>query len=131
MPAFPSSQPMTAATPTGATPMLREDDPNVPRSSDGLAFWNVHAPESQRTPVCPPWLAVCDAADRAQLALRDSEYEALSWAAVKATIQSNRLGDFKRWPSDLWRYRAHMEVCVCVMEIGGFLFLLLENGWLM
>lgn len=81
------------------------------RNTSGVAFWNVHIPQSDWTDECPEYLqyAFKDHKDRGVLSTPDTEYQRQSWDAVRELIRGNRLDMFKRVPSQLRLYREYCQ----------------------
>ncbi|KAI9654733.1 MAG: hypothetical protein M1831_005320 [Alyxoria varia] len=87
------------------------NDLNAPaKSTDGIPFWNVNIPKEEWTDHCPDYLSQVDHYDQAQLAVKDDEYQAMSWQEVKVIVrETNRLELFKRYPSELRKYRVYVQ----------------------
>ena len=60
---------------------------SVANSTDGIPFWNVNIPETEWTDHCPEYLAQLDQYDQAQLAVKDDEYQAMSWHEVRDIVR--------------------------------------------
>lgn len=90
-----------------------------------IPYWNVNVPHGQWSVECPEYLANVDEYDRAQLGVKDQDYNLMTWSDVQNIIskydgapiclqvinhgpETNHLELFKRVPSDLRRYREHM-----------------------
>lgn len=52
-----------------------------------VAYWNVNAPEQEWTDQCPDYLRDVDHWDRAQLGVRDSDYELMPWEEVRNIVR--------------------------------------------
>lgn len=71
---------------------------------EGIPFWQVNVPESQRTADCPPFLAHLSPKDCDIIGTPDANFTILSWSAVQLLTATNRLDLFERLPSNLRRY---------------------------
>ncbi|KAI6093244.1 hypothetical protein F4821DRAFT_222508 [Hypoxylon rubiginosum] len=73
-------------------------------SVDSLPYWQINVPENDRTEECPEFLASLSDKDIEQISSWDSEYHIATWPEVQNIVAENRLGDFRRIPSELRRY---------------------------
>ncbi|KAI1767576.1 hypothetical protein GGR53DRAFT_463262 [Hypoxylon sp. FL1150] len=73
-------------------------------SVDSLPYWHVNIPEDERSEECPEFLASLSAKDIGQISTPDAAYRIATWPEVQAVVAQNRLGDFRRVPSQLRRY---------------------------
>lgn len=73
--------------------------------STALPWWQVNVPDHLRSEACPDFLVDCNEKDRRIIGTPNSEYTPYSWQQVKDIVNSNRLGDLVRKPSELRRYR--------------------------
>ncbi|KAI0852507.1 hypothetical protein F5Y00DRAFT_226804 [Daldinia vernicosa] len=73
-------------------------------SVDGLPYWQVNVPENERTEECPEFLRSLSVKDIGIIGTPDSEYTVSTWPEVQNIVAENRLGSFRRIPSDLRRY---------------------------
>jgi hypothetical protein len=82
-----------------------------PPSSNTNQFWNTNLPLHQHTSVCPSFLlyAYSDPKDLRTLSTPDSAFTPQTWQEVTDLIRENRLHDFQRVPSELYRYRRFVE----------------------
>lgn len=71
-----------------------------------LPFWQVNIAPEDREDECPPYLQNLSAKDVEIIGTRDEDYRVKTWNEVVTIVQSRRLQDFQRRPSDLRRYRA-------------------------
>lgn len=76
-----------------------------PEPEPFLPYWQVNVPSEDREEECPEYLQNLSDKDVGILATRDQNYHAQSWDRVADIVRSGRLQDFRRWPSDLRRYR--------------------------
>ncbi|KAI1103307.1 hypothetical protein F4804DRAFT_310353 [Jackrogersella minutella] len=76
-------------------------------SVNTLPYWQVNVPESERTEECPEFLRALSAKDVGIIGTPDAAYQAATWAEVQGIVAENRLGAFRRVPSDLRRYLEH------------------------
>lgn len=70
-----------------------------------LPFWQVNIAPEHRQNDCPPALRNLSAKDVGIIGTRDEDYHIQTWDEVVDIVRSNRLQDFRRWPTDLRRYR--------------------------
>lgn len=73
-----------------------------------LPWWQVNIPPKERENQCPEPLRDLCAKDREIIGTRDEDYHPQTWGEVVDIIRTGRLGDFRRWPSDLRRYREYI-----------------------
>lgn len=73
-----------------------------------LPWWQVNIPPEERDIECPESLQNLSAKDREILGTRNEDHHPQSWDEVVDIIRTSRLGDFRRWPSDLRRYREYI-----------------------
>lgn len=73
-----------------------------------LPFWQVNIPPEERDDVCPEFLQNSSAKDMAIMSTRDEDYHVQTWDEVIDIVRTNRLDDFHRRPSELWRYREYI-----------------------
>lgn len=73
-----------------------------------LPFWQVNIPPEERDDVCPEFLQNSSAKDVAIMSTRDEDYHVQTWDEVIDIVRTNRLDDFHRRPSELWRYREYI-----------------------
>lgn len=73
-----------------------------------LPWWQVNIPLEEREIECPEPLRSLSAKDKEIIGTRDEDYRPQTWAEVVNIVRTNRLGDFRRWPSDLRRYREYI-----------------------
>lgn len=99
--------PRAAAILTRVRPSVRPDRCFMSVPQD-LPFWQVNVPEHLRRDQCPDYLVGLSDKDRRHLSTPDSEFRVHSWPEVRDLVQSGRLDLFRRWPSELHRYRAFM-----------------------
>ncbi|KAK6948442.1 hypothetical protein Daesc_010208 [Daldinia eschscholtzii] len=69
-----------------------------------LPYWQVNVPENERTEECPEFLRSLSVKDIGIIGTPDSEYTVSTWPEVQQIVAENRLGSFRRIPSDLRRY---------------------------
>lgn len=74
---------------------------------EGIPFWHVNIPESERTPECPDFLASLAPKDREIIGTPDAQFKVKSWPEVQHLIATNRMDLFERLPSNLRRYIAY------------------------
>ncbi|SMY18597.1 unnamed protein product [Zymoseptoria tritici ST99CH_1A5] len=76
-----------------------------------LQFWNTNLPPPLRTPTCPSFLlyAYSNPKDLRTLSTPDAHFTPQTWSEVATLIAENRLEDFQRVPSELYRYRKFVE----------------------
>lgn len=70
-----------------------------------LPYWQVNVPREDREEACPEYLQNLSDKDVAIIGTRDENFHAQSWDRVADIVRSGRLQEFRRWPSDLRRYR--------------------------
>lgn len=70
-----------------------------------LPFWQVNIPPEERVDVCPEFLQNSNAKDVGIMSTRDEDYQVQTWDEVLDIVRTERLYDFHRRPSELWRYR--------------------------
>ncbi|KAJ4394577.1 hypothetical protein N0V93_003796 [Gnomoniopsis smithogilvyi] len=70
-----------------------------------LPFWHVNIAPENRQEDCPAALQQLSEKDIGIIGTRDEDYRIQTWDEVVDIVRSNRLQDFRRWPSDLRRYR--------------------------
>ncbi|PSR81689.1 hypothetical protein BD289DRAFT_372335 [Coniella lustricola] len=80
-------------------------DPEAAPQPGFLPYWQVNVPPSERQTDCPAPLRNLSAKDRRLIGLPDEEYRVQSWAEVVDIVRTGRLADFRRWPTELRRYR--------------------------
>lgn len=51
-----------------------------------IPYWNTNLPEDQWTDECPDYLLEVDDQDKAQLSIRDEDYELMNWDTVKQLV---------------------------------------------
>ncbi|KAI0117355.1 hypothetical protein F4814DRAFT_448357 [Daldinia grandis] len=73
-------------------------------SVGSLPYWQVNVPEDERTEECPEFLRSLSVKDSSIIGTPDSEYTVSTWPEVQNIVAENRLGSFRRIPSDLRRY---------------------------
>ncbi|ROW11620.1 hypothetical protein VMCG_01438 [Cytospora schulzeri] len=73
-----------------------------------LPFWQVNIPPEERDDVCPEFLRNSSPKDMAIMSTRDEDYRVQTWDDVIDIVRTNRLDDFHRRPSELWRYREYI-----------------------
>lgn len=73
-----------------------------------LPWWQVNIPSEEREARCPEPLRNLCAKDREIIGTWDEDYQPQTWDEVVDIIHTDRLGDFRRWPSDLRRYREYI-----------------------
>lgn len=81
--------------------MKMDSDPE-----DGpLPYWQVNIAPEDRQDDCPVALQTLSDKDIGIISTRDEDYRVQTWDEVVDIVRTNRLQDFRRWPSDLRRYR--------------------------
>ncbi|CAN8099246.1 unnamed protein product [Discula destructiva] len=70
-----------------------------------LPFWQVNISPEDREDDCPAYLQDLSEKDRAIIGTRNDDYSVQTWDEVLGIVRSGRLQDFRRWPTDLRRYR--------------------------
>ncbi|KAI0842863.1 hypothetical protein F5Y06DRAFT_256278 [Hypoxylon sp. FL0890] len=73
-------------------------------SVENLPYWQVNVPGNERTEECPEFLRSLSVKDISIISTPDSEYKIATWPEVQNIVAENRLGAFRRVPSDLRRY---------------------------
>lgn len=73
-----------------------------------LRWWQVNIPPEERETECPEPLRNLSAKDRDIIGTRDEDYHPQTWDEVVDIVRTDRLGDFRRWPSDLRMYRQYI-----------------------
>lgn len=85
--------------------MGSNSDPEPPAPSSLLPFWQFNIAPSERQTECPEPLRHLSAKDIRLIGMRDEDYHVQSWAEVVDIVRTGRLADFRRWPTELRRYR--------------------------
>lgn len=81
--------------------MKMDSDPgHVP-----LPYWQVNIAPENRQDDCPVALQNLSDKDIGIIGTRDEDYHVQTWDEVVDIVRTNRLQDFRRWPSELRRYR--------------------------
>lgn len=70
-----------------------------------LPYWQVNIAPEDRQDHCPVALQNLSDKDISLIGTRDEDYRVQSWGEVVDIVRTNRLQDFRRWPSELRRYR--------------------------
>lgn len=70
-----------------------------------LPYWQVNIAPEDRQDDCPVALQNLSDKDIGIIGSRDEDYCVQSWDEVVDIVRTNRLQDFRRWPSELRRYR--------------------------
>lgn len=78
-------------------------------TKNDLPYWQVNVEEHERTAECPEALLYVNDKDRSIISTPNSEYTPQTWSQVVGFVESNHLELFKRWPSDLRRYRVFIH----------------------
>lgn len=73
-----------------------------------LPWWQVNIPPREREAECPEPLRNLSAKDKEIIGTRNEDYRPQTWDEVVDLVRTRRLGDFRRWPSDLRRYREYI-----------------------
>ncbi|KAK2611240.1 hypothetical protein N8I77_004601 [Diaporthe amygdali] len=76
--------------------------------SDPLPYWQVNIPPEDREEKCPEFLRDVSNKDVGIIGTPNEEYRVQTWQEVVGFIRTDRLADFRRWPSDLRRYREYI-----------------------
>lgn len=109
------------------------DDTEFPGQAQPASFvtpyWNVNVEPHLQTVSCPPYLLDLSQKDLTHLLVPDRDYTRLTWPFIRTLVESNRLQDFTRLPSDLHRYRKF--VYDITLEYGSVERFMLEErlGW--
>ncbi|KAI3400455.1 hypothetical protein diail_3076 [Diaporthe ilicicola] len=77
-------------------------------SPDQLPYWQVNIPSEDHEEKCPEFLRNISAKDIEIIGTPDEDYHVQTWQQVVDIIRTDRLADFRRWPSDLRRYRKYI-----------------------
>lgn len=81
--------------------MQMDSDPrDVP-----LPYWQVNIAPENRLDDCPVALQNLSDKDIGIIGTRDEDYHVQTWDEVVDIVRTSRLQDFRRWPSELRRYR--------------------------
>ncbi|KAF3764948.1 hypothetical protein M406DRAFT_331264 [Cryphonectria parasitica EP155] len=72
---------------------------------EALPFWQVNIAPKDREDECPEPLRDLSAKDVRLIGTRDEDYHVQTWDEVVNIVGTGRLGDFRRWPTELRRYR--------------------------
>lgn len=75
---------------------------------DPLPYWQVNVPPEDREEKCPEFLRDVSNKDVGIIGTPNEEYRVQTWQEVVGFIHTDRLADFRRWPSDLRRYREYI-----------------------
>ncbi|KAL1868679.1 hypothetical protein Daus18300_005813 [Diaporthe australafricana] len=75
---------------------------------DPLPYWQVNITPECREEKCPEFLRDISAKDVAIIGTPDEDYRAQTWQQVVGFIRTDSLADFRRWPSELRRYREYI-----------------------
>lgn len=70
-----------------------------------LPFWQVNVAPEHREGICPEYLQNLSAKDIGVIGTHDFDYIPQTWEEVVNIVRSGRLQDFRRWPTELRRYR--------------------------
>lgn len=70
-----------------------------------LPFWQVNVRPEDRKEECPEALRNLSDKDMEIIGTRDEDYHVQSWEEVVYFVRKQRLADFRRWPTELRRYR--------------------------
>lgn len=70
-----------------------------------LPFWQVNVQPDEREEECPEPLQNLSDKDVGIIGTRDEDYRVQPWEQVVEIVRSGTLQDFRRWPSELRRYR--------------------------
>lgn len=73
-----------------------------------LPYWQVNVPPEEREEECPEALRNLSDKDMGIIGTRDEDYRVQAWDEVVDIIRTSRLADFRRWPTDLRRYRQYI-----------------------
>lgn len=65
-------------------------------AEEKLPYWNYNIPKDRWTEECPAFLVGGDAADAAQLATRDEDYQLMSWEDVQDIISAHQTLSYLR-----------------------------------
>ncbi|KAL4979667.1 hypothetical protein BDW66DRAFT_94910 [Aspergillus desertorum] len=73
-------------------------------STGSIPYWNVNVPKAQRTVECPNFLRDQSEKNISILSTPDERYQRQGWELVRRIVETNRIDQFKRLPSDLRKY---------------------------
>lgn len=90
------------------TPANHPQMGSCPDPESQLPWWQVNISPEKREIACPEPLRNLGAKDREIIGTWDEDYRPQTWDEVVDIIRTDRLGDFRRWPSDLRRYREYI-----------------------
>lgn len=71
-------------------------------------WWQVNVSLHERENECPEPLQNLSVKDKEIIGTRNEDYHPQTWDEVVDIVRTGRLGDFRRWPSDLRRYREYI-----------------------
>ncbi|KAL4878389.1 hypothetical protein BJY04DRAFT_195913 [Aspergillus karnatakaensis] len=91
----------------------------VPAPSDNLPYWNVNVPRDCWTVDCPSFLRNQSEKNISILLTPDEQYQRQGWELVRQIVETNRIDQFQRLPSDLRKYLEYKERIVA--EYGSIM----------
>ncbi|KAL4783152.1 hypothetical protein BJX76DRAFT_348829 [Aspergillus varians] len=75
------------------------------RSSTGsIPYWNINIPPARWTVECPSFLRNQSEKNIGILSTPDEQYQKQGWEFVRQIVETNKIDQFQRLPSDLRRY---------------------------
>ncbi|KAL3474701.1 hypothetical protein BJX99DRAFT_231158 [Aspergillus californicus] len=74
-----------------------------------IPFWNVNIPQAQWTINCPSYLRNQSEKNVGILSTPDKQYQTQGWDVVRQIVETNRIDQFQRLPSDLRKYLQFKE----------------------
>ncbi|KAL4998817.1 hypothetical protein BDV10DRAFT_166348 [Aspergillus recurvatus] len=78
-------------------------------STGSIPYWNVNVPTAQWTVKCPRFLRDQSEKNIGILSTPDEQYQRQGWELVRRIVETNRIDQFQRLPSDLRKYLEYKE----------------------
>ncbi|KAL4910910.1 hypothetical protein BDW74DRAFT_142065 [Aspergillus multicolor] len=74
-----------------------------------IPYWNVNVPRAQWTVECPSFLRDQSEKNTSILSTPDEQYQRQGWELVRQIVETNKIDQFQRLPSDLRKYLEYKE----------------------
>ncbi|KAL4986103.1 hypothetical protein BDW68DRAFT_163943 [Aspergillus falconensis] len=78
-------------------------------STGSIPYWNVNVPMAQWAVECPTFLRDQSEKNVGILSTPDEKYQRQGWEQVRRIVETNRIDQFQRLPSDLRKYLEYKE----------------------